>query len=206
MRIRFAVALAAILLVSVLASHAQASSPIYVYSPVLSKPWAYVCQASPCYYDHWDAYQQNSYARDISGGTWSTSDPITFMVSSAANVSAKVVNAQINCPVGGPDYYVMLEIYGDGLYYGRADYVHLRSLNVSANTWISPGTTLGYPQDTASYYNGQTCWTGLHVHLGRSSTGQWGDSYVLTFPQGVPMSPSRRASLDAMTPRGPVTK
>lgn len=214
MRIRIGVLLAAILLVSVLASSAQASSPIYIYSPVLNKSWVYVCQASPCYYDHWDTYQQNNYARDIAGGTWTDNDAVRYSPSSsAANVTTKVVKAEINCPVGGPDYYVLLEIYGDGLYYGRIDYVHLRSLSVSANTWISPGTVLGYPQTAPSYYNGQQCWTGRHVHIGRSSTGQWtagsGGSYsinILTFPQGVPMTPSLRASLDANTPRGPVTK
>lgn len=206
MRIRIAMPLVAILLVSVLASAAYASSPIYVYSPIPDKSWA----AGP---DHWDDYQQNGFARDITGGAWTTDDPITFSPSSpAANISAYVERATINCPVGGPDNFVLLQIWGSGEYYGKIDYVHMRSLNVSAGTWISPGTILGYPQTVPSYWNGTQCWYGLHVHVGRSSSGQWtasGGPYstsMLTFPQGVPMSPLRANSLVDTTPRGPVVK
>lgn len=197
MRFRVAVSLAVILVVSALASSAQASSPIYIYSPIPNKSWVYN------QLDHDDLYQDNSIARDIGGTTtgWSSSDPVTFSPSSAANVTAQVVAATTNCSIGGPDKYVMIDLYGDGLYYGRIDYVHLSSLNVSLNQWIPPGTVLGYPQTSASYYrdaNGNLvqCWTGLHVHVGTSYYG-WGSSggygnVMLTFPQGIGQSPIRK--------------
>jgi hypothetical protein len=197
MRVRVAFPLVAVLLVSALSSFAQASSPIYVYSPDPTRSWVYN------YLNHDDLYQGNSIARDIGGTStgWTTNDAITFNATSAANITAKVVAATTNCSNGGPDKYVMLEIYGDGLYYGRIDYVHLRSLSVSLNQVISPGTTIGYPQTTASsYWDGTqwvTCWTGLHVHVGTSYNG-WassGGTYygtpMLTFPQGIGQSPIR---------------
>lgn len=197
MRMRIGVPLAAIFLLVSLTSLSQASSPIYIYSPVPNKSWTY---NTP---NHCDVFQGNCIARDIGGKStgWTTDDPVAFSASSAANVTAKVVAATVNCGIGGPDNYVMLEIYGDGLYYGRVDYVHLRSLNVGLNQVISPGTTLGHPQTTASYYrdaggNLVQCWTGLHVHVGTSYNG-WassGGSYstpMLTFPQGIGQRPIR---------------
>lgn len=215
MRIQIALPLAAILLASLFATPAYASPAVYLYSPTPNKTWNYVCQTqNPCTYDHRDDWQNNSIARDIADSSWSTSDPVAFTLSSAANVYGKVVAANVNCPTGGPDNYVMVEIYGDGLYYGRVDYVHLRSLSVSVNQIIYSGTTLGYPQTTASYYNGKTCWYGQHVHLGTSYYGWTAGSggsystYLLTFPQGIGMTPILRAKLDAenTAPHTPVTQ
>jgi hypothetical protein len=208
MRIRIAMPLAAILLVSVLASTAHASSPIYISSPIPNKSWS-------AGGEHQDFYQGNQLARDITGTDWTTNDPITFSPSSpGANISAFVQSARINCSIGGPDYYVQLEIWGSGEYYGLVDYAHMRSLNVTEGTTISPGQILGYPQTAASWRpsDGALCWTGLHSHVGRSSSGQWNatggpySTYMLTFPVGIPMSPQQAESLVNTTKRGPVVK
>lgn len=158
-----------LLVVNTFALPATASMTIVVYSPVASKKWYYT------QYDH-GGYLGSQ--RDVAGTQtstpWSLSDVVTFSTSPTIGVQGYVEWAGTNCGTGGPDKYVILQIWADGLYYGKVGYIHIKSLNPGVQTgqWINPGKVLGPVQDAQSWHNGVLCWKGLHVHM-EKDMGSW---------------------------------
>ncbi len=189
------------------ADAAVGAGTVYIYSPVLSKPWYY------SQLDH-NGYLGTNVARDVRDDSWTSSESVLFTAATAGAVSlqAFVQTAGVNCTSGGPDNWVRLNIYSDGTYRGDLAYVHLRTLSVTQGTWISTNTTLGTIQNAASCCasDGGTCWTGIHVHMehvgGTWTTGAVGESHpystpVITFVvPGGPFAPVRSPS----TLAGPV--
>lgn len=181
-----------ILLVTTLASSASAShSPLYVYTPVPNKSWV-----AGALHNGWLG---TNVARDITGSptAYTDQEDVVFQASvNSGSLSAVVETATTNCGTwGGPDKYVILQLWSNGEYFGRVAYVHLRTLNVSAGSTIYSGTTLGKIQNAQSccQANGDVCWTGIHVHL-ETQVGTWTTSGsastpVLTYSTGVPQRP-----------------
>jgi hypothetical protein len=200
-----------VLLLNVLVTPAEATpgaGTVYIFSPVLSKPWYY------SQLDH-SGYFGSLAARDVRDSTWTTNESVMFTASTygAVSLQAYVHTATTNCASGGPDKWVRLQIWSNGNYRGDVAYVHLRTLNVSAGTWISTNTSLGLIQDTASCCasDGGTCWTGVHTHMEKIN-GTWASgalneahSYstpVITFLVSGPDRPQRPP--ENLIMRGPV--
>lgn len=159
-----------VLLATAFGVPAQANhATVFVLSPVANKDWRFTSGAG-----HPAGYL--STARDVAGavpGAWTSDEDVKFNVTtSGTNVQGWVEQATTNCATGGPDKFVKLQLWLDGEFYGKVAYVHLRTLNVSPNTWITPGTLLGKIQNQPSSHQGETCWTGIHIHMEESS-GQW---------------------------------
>ncbi|MBI2756903.1 MAG: hypothetical protein HYX52_09370 [Chloroflexi bacterium] len=171
MRRLIAILAVVLLIATVNATPAAAThATVFVYSPVTNKTWRYTTLDGP---GHPAGYA--STARDVSDypNTWTNDEDVKFNVStSGTSVQGWVEAAGTNCPVGGPDKYAKIQLWLDGEYYGKVVYVHLRTLSVSAGSWILPGALLGKIQNAASSYNGQTCWTNVHIHTEESS-GTW---------------------------------
>ena len=163
-----------VLLATILGTPANAagSGTVYVYSPVTSTSWYYTNL------DH--AGYLGSTSHDVGGINtgWTGSSSVTFNAATLGAVSlyAWVQTATVNCPSGGPDNWVRLNVYSDGVYRGDLAYVHLRTLSVSEHTWIYPNTILGSIQNAPSCcVNQDTCWTGIHVHM-ENTGGTWTSS------------------------------
>lgn len=200
------------LLVTTLATPASARhATVFIYTPVANKSWVFTSLDGP---NHPAGYLWS--ARDVSG-SWTTDEGVTFNVgTSGRSLQGWVETATTNCPVGGPDKFVKIQLWVDGEYYGKVAYVHLRTLNVSTNSWISPGTLLGRIQNAESWYNGNSCWTGLHSHMEElygtwQSVGlqQWQSSstWILAYTGIGIMAPSMTPQqLTDNTKRGPVIR
>ena len=158
-----------------LLANAAGWGTVYVYSPVTSTSWYYTNLDHPGYL--------GSTSHDVGGINtgWTGSSDVTFNASTqgAVSLQAFVQRATVNCTSGGPDNWVRLNVYSDGVYRGDLAYVHLRTLSVAENTWISPNTILGTIQNAPSCCasDGGTCWTGIHMHM-ENTGGTWTSSAV----------------------------
>jgi hypothetical protein len=201
-----------LLLLTVLVTPAEAApgaGTVYIYSSVLGKPWYY------SQLDH-NGWLGVGVARDIRDNSWTSNESVMFTAATqgAVNLYAYVHTAGTNCSSGGPDKWVRLQVYSNNTYRGDVAYVHLRTLNVSAGTWISTNTNLGLIQNAASCCSaGDTCWTGIHTHMekfnGTWASGGVGASHAYSTPvitflvSGGPSRPANAPPQD-LPLRGPV--
>lgn len=94
--------------------------------------------------------------------------------------------------------------------------MHLRTLAVTPGTWISSGTILGKIQNAPSSFQGDSCWTGIHVHMEESSgtwqsapVGQWQSytTWVVAYTgTGITRAMRSPQQLVDTQKRGPVVK
>lgn len=206
------------LLLTALATPASAQhASIDVYSPVANKSWWY------SQLDH-KGYLGLTAARDVTHGpTWTGDEDVRF-TTTGLSVEGYVEAADVNCATGGPDNYVILQIWLGGEFYGKISYVHLRTLaqGVSPGQWISSGKILGKIQNQASWNGATLCWENVHVHMEQQG-GSWTPPHqtygaarpystpVLTYSNGVPQFGSRQQAALRLTDkqigqRGPVVR
>lgn len=150
-----------ILVTPATASHLSA----YIYSPYTGQDWIFTRGEHPA------NEKRLASAHDVSWA--STPSSIVFNVS--GGVVGEVLTVANNClALETWDQYVTLQLSVNGEFYGTVSYVHITNPTVTQGQLISAGTSLGSPQTQTS-----NCWQGVHVHMERSSNGEWGGNDVI---------------------------